>query len=235
MNDKIKAIVLRKTDYKENDVLLYVLSKDKGILTFIAKGAKKITSKHHFFESCLYEFIIDYVDYKTMYMIHGSKLITSYYEMSDIELMSYKNILLDLTYKSKEVQEISMYDNLKMLLDNINQNNKYLLGSLYISYLSRVYGVMANVDECVICKNKKVVGISNYHGGFICLEHLNGEDAKDIDTLKKFRLITKAKFENYELIKDVKYSFNDFKLVLEFFMHNTGLNLKTFDFYKSLI
>lgn len=235
MNDKIKGIVLRRTDYKENDVMLQVLCVDKGILSFIAKGAKKINSKHHFFEACLYEFIIDYSDHKTMYTIHGSKLLKSYYEMSNMILMSYKNIFLDISYKSKEIYETEMYDNLLFLLENINEDNMYLLGSLYFSYLSRVYGVLPNVDECVVCKNKKVVSISNRNGGFVCLEHLNGEDVKDVDTLKKFRLISKAKFVNYDTIKNISYSFQDFKLVLDFFIHNTGINLKTYEFYRSMI
>lgn len=234
MNDKVKALVLRKIDYKENDVMLQVLSEDKGFMSFIAKGAKKISSKHHFFEGCLYEFIIDYIDNKTMYTIHGSKLLKSYYELDDTFLMSYKNIFLDLTYKSKEVVEIDMYNNLITMFDNLNSKNLYLLGALYISYLSRVYGISANVDECVICRNKKVVGISNYHGGFVCIDHINGEDIKRVDTLKKFRLINKAKFENYDVIKDIDYSFKDFKLLMDFFIHNTGLTLKTYEFFRSL-
>lgn len=235
MNDKVKGIVLRKIDYKENDVMLQVLCDDKRILSFIAKGAKKITSKHHFFEACYYEFIIDYSELKTMYVIHGSKLLKAFYEMNDIELMSYKNIFLDLTYKTKETPEEKMYDNLLFLLENINKSNMYLIGSLYISYLSRVYGVLPNVDECVVCKNKKVVGISNHNGGFVCLEHLNGEDVKDVETLRKFRLISKANFQNWDVIKDIDFYYKDFKLIIDFFLHNTGINLKTYDFYKSLV
>ena len=42
MNDKIKALVLSISDYKENDSLLQVISEDKGFLSLVVKGSKKI-------------------------------------------------------------------------------------------------------------------------------------------------------------------------------------------------
>ena len=232
MNDKIKGVVLRIYDYKDNDQMMYVLSEEYGMLSLIAKGSKKITSKHHFFDACLYEFIIDYKDNKSIYSIHGSKLLKSYYELDDTKMMAFKNIVLEAIIKSKDVLDYDSYPNLLIYLDNLNKENKYLLGSLYFSYLCRLHGIMPNVDECVICKKKKVVSVSNRFGGFVCEEHASGLDLLDVDTLKKFRLIIKAQFKDLDLIKDNIYNFSDFKLIIDFFCMNSGLNLKTYEFYK---
>lgn len=235
MNDKIKGIVLRIQDYKDNDLLLQVLSADKGILSLIGKSAKKMTSKQHYYEGSIYEFMIDYKDGKTIFGIHGSTLIKNNYDINNMRLMSFKNILYELIIKSKELYEISFYNNLMQCLEFLNDNNKYLIGCLFVSYMCKVHGIIPNVDECVVCHSKKVVSISNNLGGFLCLEHLNGEQVLDVNTLKKFRLMAKADFKNYSFIKDMEYTFNDFKLFIEFFEINSGLNLKTYDFYKKVM
>ena len=235
MNDKIKGLVLKTQDYKENDLMLQVLTEDKGILSFIGKASKKITAKQHFYEGCLYEFMIDYRDNKTIYSIHGSILIKPYYDLNNTKLFSLKNILFETVLKSKELYELEMYDNLLFVLENINDDNKYLLSSLFISYMNRLHGVTPNVDECVICGNKKVAAISNNLGGFLCLDHINGEAIQEVDTLKRFRLISKATFKDYPIIEKMVYDLSDFKLLIEFFEVNTSIVLKSYDFYTKVI
>lgn len=234
MNDKIKGIVLRISDYKDNDLLLCTLCEDKGVLSLVGKSAKKITAKQRFFEGSIYEFIIDYKEDKTMYSLHGSKIINSYYDLDNIKLLSLKNILFELVIKSKELYENEMYDNLKFVLENMNEDNKFLLSSLFISYMCKVHGIIPNVDECVICKSKKVVAISNHLGGFLCIDHLNGENIKDVSTLKRFRLISKANFKDYEVIKENEYNYEDFKLITDFFIENSSLDLKTYEFFRKV-
>lgn len=235
MNDKIQGLVLRISDYKDNDLLLQVLTRDHSILSLIGKSSKKITSKQHFYEGCLYEFLIDYKDTKTIYSIHNSKLIKAYYDLNNTKLFSLKNILFEIILKSRELIEEKTFDNLLETLIKMNDDNKYLLVSLFVSYMNRLHGINPNVDECVVCKNKKVVSISNSLGGFLCLEHKGIEAIREVDTLKRFRLISKAEFKDYEVMKNNKYEFLDFKLLIEFFMANTSLNLKTYDFYTKVM
>ena len=95
MNDKINGFVLSSSDYKEADVLMQVLTKEYGILSLVGKAGKKLDSKNHFLPMCIYEFIIDYKQGKTIYSVHGSKLIDNFFEDGNIELMSLKNILIE--------------------------------------------------------------------------------------------------------------------------------------------
>lgn len=231
MNDKIEGIILKINDYKDNDLMIYCLTKDKGILSLVAKSAKKINSKQHFYECSLYEFIIDYKYNRAIYGIHGSKLLKNYLDINDPKLFCFKNILAEITYKSKELYEEATFNNLNFIYNTINNDNKYLLGSLYVSYMLKIHGISPNVDECVICKNKKVVSISNYDGGFLCIMHKNNHPILDISTLKKFRLISKANFKDYDAIKDNKFTLNDFKIIIEFFIDNSSIKIKSYDFY----
>lgn len=231
MNDKINGFVLSMSDYKEADVLMQVLTKEYGIISLVGKAAKKLDSKNHFLAMCEYEFIIDYKDGKTIYSVHGYKLLNNYFEDKDIEMISFKNILVEVTLKNKD---ISTYDELTFVFSHMNKNNRFLLGCMYFSYLIKRFGVMPVVDQCVICGSKKVSGVSNSQGGFLCENHLNGEANLPVEMLKKFRLIIKADFSNYDVIKDFDYNLNDFYLLVNYYIDNAYLKLKSFDFYKSL-
>jgi len=232
MNDKINGFVLSQSDYRESDVLMQVLTKDYGIISLIAKASKKINSKNHFLPMCLYEFIIDYKDNKTIYSIHGSKLIKSYFEDSNIEMISFKNIICELALKNRD---INTYDELCFVFDNLNSENKYLLGSMFLSYLIKLFGITPIVDSCALCNNTKVVSISNRHGGFLCMNHLNGEEILSIERLKKFRLMIKGSFDNYDVLKDFEYEYRDFSLLMEFFLDNSDLKIKSYEFYRTIV
>ncbi len=232
MNDKVNGFVLTESEYKESDTLLQVLTKEYGILSMVAKAAKKLNSKNHFLPMCLYEFIIDYKDNKTIYTVHGHKLLENYFESEDIEMVSFKNILIELTIKNRD---IPTYDNLCFVFKELNKLNKYLLGSMYVSYLIKEFGITPVVDNCAMCDSKKVVGISNRHGGFLCINHIGHEETVSVERLKKFRLMIKGSFENYDILKDFDYEFIDFSLLMDFFISNSDLRIKAYEFYRSLM
>lgn len=231
MNDKICGFVLSQSDYKEADVLMQVITKEHGIISLVGKASKKLDSKNHFLPMCVYEFMIDYKDGKTIYSIHSSKLINSYFEDNDIELMSFKNILIEACLKNKD---INTYDELCFVFDNINKDNKYLLGSMFFSYLSKQFGVAPIVDGCTVCGSKKVVSLSNGNGGFVCEKHTDGLSPLPVDRLKKFRLIVKGEFKDYDVLKTFDYDIFDFYMITNFFLDNAYLKLKSYEFYKSL-
>lgn len=231
MNDKINGFVLSSSDYKEADVLMQVLTKEYGIISLVGKAGKKLDSKNHFLPMCVYEFIIDYKQGKTIYSVHGSKLIDNFFEDENIELMSLKNILIEATLKNKD---INTYEELYFVFKKINMQNRYLLSSMFFSYLTKQFGVMPVVDGCAMCGYKKVVSLSNVNGGFVCEKHTNGLPNLPVERLKKFRLIIKGEFKDYDVLSQFDYDINDFYLIANFFFENAYLKLKSYEFYKSL-
>ena len=234
MNDRINAIVLSINEYRENDLLLNCLCKEAGFISIVAKSARKITSHSHFYEGNSYEFIINLKDGKNIYTAHGNKLLKNFYDLNNLKLMSFKNIIFEMTLKSREFYEESMYDNLYILINSIDEHNMYLLGSVYVSYMCCIHGIRPNVDGCVVCGNKKIYSLSNSKGGFICREHLKSEKIMESEALKKFRLINKANFNNYDLINNVEYTKEDFRLNMDFFIFNSDIKLKTYEFFNSM-
>ena len=102
MNDRINAIVLSINEYRENDLLLNCLCKEAGFISIVARSARKITSHSHFYEGNSYEFIINLKDGKNIYTAHGNKLLKNFYDLNNLKLMSFKNIIFEMTLKSRE-------------------------------------------------------------------------------------------------------------------------------------
>lgn len=232
MNDRINGFVLSEADYKETDVLLQVLTEEYGILSLVGKASKKLSSKNHFLPMCLYEFQIDYKERKSIFTIHGSKLLENYFESDDIEMISFKNILTELTLKNRET---GTFPQLLFVFRNLDRDRRYLLGSLYLSHLISSFGITPMVDSCAICGAKQVVTFSNRHGGFLCNEHRGTEEALPVDRLKKIRLIIKGGFEHYGILKDFDFDFADFALLMDFYLENADLHSRSYDFYRTLI
>ena len=42
MNDKVEGLVLKISDYKENDLLIDCLTRDHLFFSFVARGSKKL-------------------------------------------------------------------------------------------------------------------------------------------------------------------------------------------------
>ena len=231
MNDKITAFVLSESDYREADILMQVYTKEYGIISLIGKAAKKISGKNHFLPMCLYEFIIDYKDGKDIFTVHGYKLLENYFEDKDIQMMSFKSLICELALKNRE---INSFEELCFLFRHLNEENRYLLGSMYVSYIIKRFGITPVVDGCALCGANKVVAISKRQGGFLCYEHLNGEEVLPVETLKKFRLIIKGKFKDYEVLKQFDYDKRDFILLMDFYLANSDARIKSYDFFKMM-
>ena len=105
---------------------------------------------------------------------------------------------------------------------------------MFISHLIKNFGITPIVDSCCLCDNKKVVSVSNRHGGFVCEKHLGGEEILPVETLKKFRLMIKGNFSNYDVLKDFRYEARDFYLLVDFFILNTDIRIKAYDFYRTM-
>ena len=234
MNEKIEALVLSQRDYRENDDLLRVITRDHGLLTFIAHSARKLSSRNRYLPMCLYEFLYDAKDGKTMFTVHSGKLLESFYEDKDILRLSYLNTLFETLEKLGDLVNGDHYDALIFTLRNDNEEDRYLLGSLFYSFLCRDQGISPMVDGCAVCGKKQVVALSNRAGGFLCSEHAAGMEAEDVEALRKFRLVNKASFEYFKQLKGYKYDKKDFCRTADFFYENSGIHCRSYDFLMKL-
>ncbi len=231
MNDRIEGIVLSLQDYREADELIRVLTKEYGVLTFLSRSSKKMTAKNRVLPLGRYEFLADYREGKTMLPLHTARILEDFYEDKDIEKLAYLNIFPDLCIKAADLVTPEYYEELLFVLRRGKGEDRYLAGCLFFAFLMREFGITPIVDGCAVCGKKQVVTISNEEGGFLCEEHLKGEEALDIERLRKFRILHKASLEHFEILKDFGFDRRDFTLNADFFFHNSDLRLRSYEFY----
>lgn len=235
MINNIKGIVIQIKDYKDNDQLLEVLTREYGIISLIAKGTKKNGAKLHYLINSMYDFSFDYKDGKNIFSIINSNLLKSYIKYDDSLMNAYVSIFYEIIEKSKDFANQEMFDNLEFLLNNISYDNYYLLGSIFMSYFMKLHGIIPYVDGCVVCNKSKVVSINNDLGGFVCEEHNNEHQSISAATLKTFRILCKANYTNYEVLKDYSVDKKTFDIFIHFFVYNSDIKLKTYDFFSKVI
>ena len=112
MNDRVIALVLSESDYREYDSLYQVITADKGFLAFVARGIKKKDHKQNILPLNLYEFIIDYKENKTMYVVKNVRLLKSFHDFSDFKRIQLLNIAAEAALKSRELWDDTFYTTL---------------------------------------------------------------------------------------------------------------------------
>ena len=247
MNDKVTGIILKQSDYKDHSVLLSVLTREYGKVSFVASGARKITSKNamNILPYTKSEFIFDYKEGKTIFRLKSATTIQLHRGLhEDLMRSSIAAILSEIadvfTYQSDDYGLAQrLYDLLDQGLTMLEtETNSQLVLALFLSEVASLGGVSPNVDECVICGSTKVVGISVADGGFVCERCLPSTQATRYtpEQLKQFRLLTKAKLEHYSIVLElVDNCMHDIQLFVDFLETFFGIKIRAFPFYKRLL
>ena len=239
MNNKAQGIILSVSDYRDNDLICQVLFKEYGLLSIVAKGAKKITSKNAYslLPASLSEMLFDYKDHKTIFTLKSANLIHSYYQDNDILKITGLGLILDIT-KHAMVGNDNINDIYDVLLDALRYsgtNDIVHVLAIYLARMAKIIGISPYVDGCVKCNESKVVTISKVDGGFLCIKHAINLPKYEVEVLKKFRLINKMNFEHINLLSDISYSYQDLDYMADFFIQNSFINIKSYNFFKTIL
>ena len=242
MNDVSEGIVLSSMDYREKDTLISVLTKAFGRLSFVAKGTMSINSKNA--PACLpytsSEFCFDYREGKTVFPLKTAKIKNSRRQVrEDLDLLSFAGLLCELTEKCTEQGAVSdeIYQTLESALNHL-QYDKYLSVSLYLAFVMRTLGIDPVVDECVLCGSTKVSTISIKEGGFVCpvCRPYVQAQSNTLDDLVHFRLLNKASFEHFDVLKSkMTTTFEDVSMMMKFLCHHGALRVRSWDWIVSLM
>ncbi len=170
---KLQAIVLNKTDYKENDRILTLFSPEKGKITASAKGVKKPTSKLRAGTE-LFAFG-DYILSETRgrYIITAFDGIDSFHELrEEFDRLSAATLLLKLCDKSSTENEAApeLFILLLRCLDKL-RDQKYSVAvvlSVFLLKLCAVMGYMPALDCCSRCGEKENLFFLVPQAGGIC-------------------------------------------------------------------
>jgi len=244
MNDVTQVIVLNQMDYKENDALIKAFSYEYGLMTFHAKGIRKINSKNR--SICMpytiSEFMFNYKENNQIQSLLQGQIIQNHYKIhEDLQKSGTASLCVELI--ENLIHDENDYDVLhehynftKFILDQIENKNSLnaIMAFMLTSYMI-YYGISPHVDSCVLCDSTKINSISIEEGGLICSDcqmELHSP-IYSVEFLKEFRLsqkINQANFENYLAYKDVSHDL--ILLLVKFLEYHTGITLKSWEFIR---
>ena|SRR3989338_2885343 len=146
---KTEAIVLRKKDLLNRDVLISFFSQDLGRLTVFAKGVKKITSRRspHLQTGNLINVIISHKNDR--YYLQESQLISGFSELKKdedkVKQLYFFLFILDRLLPENQKEERAYNLTKKFLIDLSHPSGKKRLSLLY--YLNKLMSLLGYLHE----------------------------------------------------------------------------------------
>lgn len=230
---EFEGIVVRVTPFKDNDMMVNVLSHER-MYSFLARGVLKMSSKnapsvllyaHSSFETS---------KGKEGFLLKRGQLINSYKHARDnLNTLLALDFIGELTSKliqSEDCREI--YPFLVKCLDLLNHGFDVLnVVTIYFAKVLKASGYGIDVDECVIShQTSQIVAISFVDGGFISKDCYESEKHTLLSArlLNIYRFIFKCGVEDVERANFTKSEcINILEKLAEFASDISGTNLKS--------
>jgi len=171
-----EAIVLKTHNLAEQDKIVVLFTKDKGIIRGVAKGARKFINRFGGSLEPLSLIRVNYYEKETrdLVVIKSCELLESFFEvqkdMKVIYHFSYFAELIEEFFPLKSVEELS-YRLLISVLKAIKDGNDLSLTSRYFEmWLLKIYGILPDFSKCRKCKKKfiKRAWLSPKRDGIYC-------------------------------------------------------------------
>ena len=193
MIEEVTGIVISEQNYGEKSKIINVLTKERGILGLMVKGARSLKSPLRTVSTKLtYGTFIIYYKKDKLSTLKEVNIIDDFINIrKDIELISYASYLVDLSY------QVYKHNNDELIIDNlinglIKLNNKFnpsvitnILELKYLDYL----GVLPVLDSCVDCGNTDdIVTLSSDKGGYLCSNCRTNEPIISNKAIKLIRM-----------------------------------------------
>ena len=236
---EVEGIVIDEKPYKESSKILNIITKEKGVIGVIAKGAKRLKSPLRSVSErfCYANFNISYKENNLSTLISADVINPFRNIKKDIIKVSYLNFLSELTNGViKQNDDKRIYDIYLSAILKIEEgfDPMVITNILELKYLSFL-GVSPKLNGGVICENEKVVTVSSDKGGFVCKDHALNDYIVSDKTIKLIRLLEYvdiSKISKLGVSDEVKKEINNF--IDDYYDRYTGLYLKSKTFLKSM-
>lgn len=241
MIEQVEGIVISEKAYGETSKIINVLTKDRGVISIMAKGAKTMKSElRSVTDKLTYGKFNIYYKKDKLSILKSVDIINNLRNIKkDINKISFVGFLLDLTEQViKQSNDSDIYD---MLINGILKIDEgydplVITNILELKYLDKL-GVMPIIDCCSVCGNtNNIVTLSSVRGGYICKNCLKNDtivNEKTIKLIRMFYYVDISKISKLEISDEVKFEINRF--LDEYYDSYTGLYLKTKQFINNLM
>ncbi len=237
---EVTGIIVNETNYGETSKILNVITKEKGLISLMAKGCKNIKSPLRSTTSKLTfgTFIIYYKENKISTLKEVTVLDNFINIKKDISRISYATYILELSEGViKQNNNKQIFELLIQSLKKINEgfDPLVIMNILELKYLEFL-GVMPIIDACAVCgKKTNIVTLSSFKGGYVCKECYTNENIVSDKTIKLIRMFYYVDIEKISKIDISQKSKNEINIFLDdYYSRYTGLYLKSKKFIKNL-
>ena len=238
--EEVTGIIVNETNYGETSKILNVITKEKGLISMIAKGCRNLKSPLRSVSSKLTygKFIIYYKENKLSTIKEVSVLDNFKNLKKDISSISYAAYILELSEGViKQNNNLHIFDLLIQSLKKIDEgfDPLVIMNILELKYLEYL-GVMPIIDSCAVCgKKTNIVTLSSYRGGYVCKDCYTNEFIVSDKTIKLIRMFCYVDISKISKLDISLKSKNEINLFLDdYYSRYTGLYLKSKNFIKNL-
>lgn len=238
--EKVTGIVLSDTNYSESSKILNVLTKEHGKIGIISKGCRNLKSSLRSVSSKLtYGYFNIYYKKEGLSVLISVDIINDFSNIKqDLFKIGYATFLSDLTNQVlKETSSNEIFDLFINGLIKINDDFDPMIitNIIELKYLNYL-GVMPILDCCSVCgSNKKILTVSSFSGGYLCVNCYKNEyivDEKTVKLLRMFSYVDISKIKELNILPKNKNEIN--KFLENYYDRYTGIYLKSKDFLTQL-
>ncbi|ANE48942.1 DNA recombination protein RecO [Paenibacillus swuensis] len=170
---KVEGIVIRSMDYGEGNKIITIYSKTHGKIGIMAKGAKKLKSRHAGV-SQLFTYG-EFMFYKTSGLgsLNQGEILTAHHKIrGDLHLAAYAAYLVEMVDRMVEDTEASefLFEQLKAALDAFEEGkDPQIIVRMFEMKMLHFSGVAPVLDACVHCgRDEPPFSLSPGMGGLLC-------------------------------------------------------------------
>lgn len=170
---RVEGIVIRSIDYGEGNKILTLFTKEAGKMSMMARGAKKLKSRHAAIAQ-LFTYG-EFTCYKSgsMGTLNNGEIWNAYYRLKeDIHKTAYASYLMELTDRMMTENEPNgpLFEQLKAALDAMDEEkDPQIVAHIYEMKMLTIAGYMPELNECVSCGAEgEGMSLSVSLGGTVC-------------------------------------------------------------------
>ena len=237
---EVEGFILSEQDYRESSKIVNILTKEKGLISVVCKGAKSIKSQiRAYTQKFTYAlFNVSYKEGKLSTLISASLINPLKNIYTDLTKISYVSYLSELTLQVlKQTDHKNLYD---MFIESILKINDGLDPVVITNILELKYlpflGVGLDLSECALCGNKTdIVTVDASFGGLICKNCYTNEkivSPKIIKLLRMYYYVDIKSISSLSIDDESKSIINHF--ISDYYDSFTGLYVYSKKFLENI-
>lgn len=202
---KIEGIVLKKSDHKDNNSMVYVLTQD-GLMNYIVRGTKNINSKLSSIAQPLKKVEYLVTTNKTVNTVTEGVTLDNYTSIktSQEKILVSESMIETIYSFVKHVEDTNLLYEFFLQILNYLKDTSYALELLNYFDIKMWYlvGISPNFSRCPLCNEQQSNYFSSTNGGNLCLK-CRTNDCYDeyISNLLKIAFLIKIDKLNEEFLQ----------------------------------